>query len=451
MRIVTTKKLQQVEVISLLRYFDDSSDIPLSKGLDFESYGKKLSDFAYFVIAYEEKTMIAFIAYYLNEEGKFAYIPQVVVHKNHRHRGIGHRMINTLCTNIDKRFTSIRLEVLKENRNARLFYKREGFVEIEDRNERILLAKENIHNCSADSLLSIIVPVYNVENYLPTCIESLINQSYSNKEIILVDDGSTDSSGIICDKYADRYTFISVVHQKNEGLSCARNTGFAKSRGQYIAFLDSDDWATPTMYEDLISLMELHHCKIGCANYIWHEQDGKSRLCQDKMDGTMILSQEEAIKSVLTYGVIGNSVNSKLYARDILEDVIFIKGLLFEDIVHTASVLLKVQSIVYTSQPLWNYRVRNGSISHGNPLNLFDAIKARDIRYTLLYQAFPMLKECLDHEYKQAFFYIISTVATHNGYLRPSLLQIKHFKKWTKEQNINIRFLEWIKILKCLV
>lgn len=142
MRIETNIKLEHTQVITLLKHFDDSSDIPLSKGLDFESYGKKLSDNAYFIIAYEDNKMNGFIAYYLNEDGKFVYVPQVVVHKDGRHKGVGHTMFAKLCDSIQETYSSVKLEVLKSNNNAMNFYNREGFVEIEDHNERILLKKD---------------------------------------------------------------------------------------------------------------------------------------------------------------------------------------------------------------------------------------------------------------------------------------------------------------------
>ena len=141
MIIETNKKLDQAEVLSLLNYYDDSSDSPLHEGLDFNAYSKKLSDFAYFIIATENNHQIGFIAYYLNEEGRFAYVPQVVVHKDGRHKGLGHAMFDALYNINKKYYKSIRLEVLKSNVNARRFYAREGFEETEDHNERILLEK----------------------------------------------------------------------------------------------------------------------------------------------------------------------------------------------------------------------------------------------------------------------------------------------------------------------
>ena len=135
-------KLTSSEVLSLLQFFDDSSDRPLHEGLNFSSYSEKLSRHALFVLAKDGDELKGFIAYYLNEEGHFVYIPQIVVHKNARHSGLGHMMMTELIESVallNGKYTQIQLEVLNENDNARNFYSREGFDAVEDRKERLLL------------------------------------------------------------------------------------------------------------------------------------------------------------------------------------------------------------------------------------------------------------------------------------------------------------------------
>lgn len=134
-------RLNEKEVYYLLQYFDDSSDIPLHSGLEFTEYSKKLSMHAYFVLAYNAGELIGFIAYYLNDEGKFVYVPQIVVHRHGRHKGCGHAMIETLVQCRSSNYKFILLEVLFNNINARSFYEREGFQEEEMRKDRILLKK----------------------------------------------------------------------------------------------------------------------------------------------------------------------------------------------------------------------------------------------------------------------------------------------------------------------
>ena len=140
--IKTGIRLAKEDALDLLNYFDDSSDHPLHEDLDFEIYSDKLSTYAYFVIAFENDRAIGFIAYYLNEEGRFAYIPQIVVHRDGRHRGVGHAMFEAFFKSVMEEYSTVRLEVLKSNYNARNFYAREGFIAIEDHNERLLLEKK---------------------------------------------------------------------------------------------------------------------------------------------------------------------------------------------------------------------------------------------------------------------------------------------------------------------
>ena len=142
MEIKVGIRLTEEEVFNLLNHFDDSSDHPLHEGLDFETYSDKLSKCAYFIIAYLEEQCVGFIAYYLNDEGRFAYIPQTVVHKAGRHQGVGHTMFGALYKSVMEKYSTIRLEVLKSNNNARNFYTREGFIAIEDHNERLRLEKK---------------------------------------------------------------------------------------------------------------------------------------------------------------------------------------------------------------------------------------------------------------------------------------------------------------------
>lgn len=140
--IKTGVRLSKEEVLNLLVYFDDSSEHPLHDGLDFETYSIKLSQYANFILAYSSGKYVGFIAYYLNTEGKFVYIPQIVVHKSKRHQGVGHCMFGALVSRYSIAYSTVKLEVLRENMNAINFYTREGFTKIEDREERLYLEKE---------------------------------------------------------------------------------------------------------------------------------------------------------------------------------------------------------------------------------------------------------------------------------------------------------------------
>ena len=144
MEIHTDVRLTEEETLQLLKHFDDSSDVPLHQSLDFVSYSEKLSLCAHFLLAINDGKYMGFIAYYLNAEGNFVYIPQIVVHKDGRHMGIGHMMMAALQEMCFGKYEKVLLEVLNTNLNARKFYEREGFIEEEKHGERLLLSKSLI-------------------------------------------------------------------------------------------------------------------------------------------------------------------------------------------------------------------------------------------------------------------------------------------------------------------
>lgn len=211
--------------------------------------------------------------------------------------------------------------------------------------------------------ISIIVPVYNIEKYIVRCIESILNQTYRNLEIILVDDGSTDSSGSICDEYAKKDDRIVVIHKVNGGLSDARNAGLKVVTGDYIGYVDGDDWIDSTMYEDMLSVMEAKDIKLSICRY-------KKVFTGETIDNS---SGEVCIFDVATVldihinehpqYVIHNSVWSRLFKREIVEGIEFPKGQNSEDIVYSTKALLKCDKVAYFDRAYYNYVCdRDGSI-----------------------------------------------------------------------------------------
>ena len=144
-----------------------------------------------------------------------------------------------------------------------------------------------------EPLISIIVPVYNVEKYLGKCIESLIDQTYPNIEIVLVDDGSRDDSGRLCDDYQMQYSFIKVVHKENGGLSQTRNVGLKLAKGVFIGFVDSDDWIEPNMYAILISVLIETGADIAVCNYMAEAEDSSFIKKKSKSPDIKLYSSDE--------------------------------------------------------------------------------------------------------------------------------------------------------------
>lgn len=235
-------------------------------------------------------------------------------------------------------------------------------------------------------LISVIIPVYNVEDYLHYAIESLEKQTYKNFEIILVNDGSTDDSGKLCDEYSEKYSNLRVFHKENGGLSDARNFGVQKAKGEFITFLDPDDYLEAYSLELLAGIQEKHNCDIvstrvkstevynDYSNHSLTEEDFKSVI---SMNGDVFL-EEAFYDKVATVSACG-----KLYRRSILE-IPFPKGRIYEDLYIISEHVEKANKIVHTSIQIYNYYKRQGSIVNSKftskQYDFFDAINHnRDI------------------------------------------------------------------------
>ena len=216
-------------------------------------------------------------------------------------------------------------------------------------------------------LISVIVPIYNVESYLGECVDSICSQTYRNLEIILVDDGSTDDCPEICDRYALKDSRIKVIHQSNRGLSGARNAGYKASNGKYIAFIDSDDKISKTFIESLYALIIKNDAQIAACAYT-HNSDVhavKKRLLD------CVLTSEKMLRAWHgKYKAIETVVWNKLYSRRIFESFedcnIFPEGKSHEDIYTSHLFVNHAKKIAITAQELYYYRRRDGSISRMN-------------------------------------------------------------------------------------
>lgn len=213
--------------------------------------------------------------------------------------------------------------------------------------------------------LSIIIPVYNVKNFLAAAIESVLAQSFRDFELILVDDGATDGSGEICDDYAQKDSRVKVIHQKNAGVSAARNAGVAAARGAYIGFTDSDDIIEKDMYQVMMSLAEEHH-----ADVVQCEHDRSSTLNGACRSGEITIMDGEAfVRRIFTKkgGRYTNQVAlwSKVYRRALFDGIVFPVGRTYEDEQETYKLCLKAKIIVETTDVLYHYIKRENSIITG--------------------------------------------------------------------------------------
>ena len=204
-------------------------------------------------------------------------------------------------------------------------------------------------------LISIIIPVYNVEPYLDRCIQSILKQTHKHLEIILINDGSTDSSGAICEKYALQDRRVSVKHIKNGGSSIARNHGLKFCTGEYIGFVDSDDWIKPNMYAELLKFSIEHNLKVVEIDSIESNQLKTNRDIIP-IHG-IIEDQQTALKRIINDKKF--AVWRRIYHHSILKDRFFIEGLLHQDVYYTIDILNEISHIGYIDNPLYVYNVQN--------------------------------------------------------------------------------------------
>lgn len=212
-------------------------------------------------------------------------------------------------------------------------------------------------------LISIIIPVYNVKEYLEKCLYSVCGQTYKNLEIIVVDDGSTDGSGEMCDMFAETDSRIKVIHQVNKGQSCARNEGLTIARGEYIGFVDSDDWIDSDMYEFLYHLLVDNDADISvCAHYIETTTQTKVRYSSGAFTS---FSSDEAIRALIVDKRMRNYMCDKLFKREALAGIQFPEKQIFEDMAICYRIFYKVQRIVMQDCPKYHYLQREGSTTLG--------------------------------------------------------------------------------------
>ncbi|MBZ9536856.1 glycosyltransferase [Cytobacillus oceanisediminis] len=212
-----------------------------------------------------------------------------------------------------------------------------------------------------NSKISIIVPVYNVANYIDRCVTSLIKQTYNNLEIILINDGSTDASGDICDRYSETDSRIIVIHKENGGLSDARNKGLDIASGEYIAFVDSDDYINKEMYSLLYESLTESNSDISEVGYMEVSDDySKSDIIEPFQ--TTLYDKKTALVSTITDQHCRTYVWNKLYKKELWEDVRFPAGKLFEDAYTTYKVINKVSRLIKLDCKLYYYYQRADSI-----------------------------------------------------------------------------------------
>lgn len=225
-------------------------------------------------------------------------------------------------------------------------------------------------------LISVIVPVYKVEPYLDKCISSIANQTYRNLEIILVDDGSPDSCPAMCDAWAEKDSRIRVIHKPNGGLSDARNAGMAVATGELMAFVDSDDWIAPDMYEHLYQRLTEDNSDIAaCGVQMVWENGASSRMLT--REGSRVLNQEEAMRAIIEESWLKQPVWYKLYKTELVRDVLFPVGKYHEDAFWSYQAISRAQKVSVFDHIGYFYFQRGDSImGKGFSIQSLDCMEA---------------------------------------------------------------------------
>lgn len=244
-----------------------------------------------------------------------------------------------------------------------------------------------------NSLISVVVPIYNVEGYLERCVESIINQTYKNLEIILVDDGSPDKCPEMCDEFARLDSRIKVVHKKNGGLSDARNAGMDVASGEYISFIDSDDYVSPDFYETLYNVMISEKGDIAECSVVKFYEDDKFDEYTDDLKVSNY-DTVDGLSALIAENPFHQHVWNKLYKSDLVLDVQFAVGKLNEDEFWTYQIFGRAGKVTKVNKTMYYYFQRNSSIM-GESYNLrrLDALEGRYNRQVYVDRNFPELSQ----------------------------------------------------------
>lgn len=273
-----------------------------------------------------------------------------------------------------------------------------------------------------EKMISVVIPIYNVGQYLCRCIESVIRQSFEDLEILLINDGSTDTSGATADWYANQDPRVRVVHKANGGLSDARNVGMKMAKGEYLFFLDSDDWLTQDALQILMEHMIKEQADLVVGDFYYMEDTAlwRDERYLEKGKGITVLNNTQAMEKLVNNKVIKNFAWGKLYKTEKVRDIFFEKGKLFEDIFWQHQVFARIHRCVVVHEPIMYYYQRPDSIVARFRIKKLDCLEGMYERYLFIQREYPylegearymLLKMCM--EYLVALFIHRKKVGTN--------------------------------------
>ena len=295
-------------------------------------------------------------------------------------------------------------------------------------------------------LVSVVVPVYNVEKYLSRCIDSISRQSYSNLQIILVDDGSKDNSSVICDEYSKKDTRISVIHKTNGGLSDARNVGIDNAKGDYICFIDSDDFVRETYVEDLLNAILKYNSDIAVCLFEKGNSDKFNDVVENNQQNEIVLNNIGALNKLYDEVLNVNMVVAwnKLYSKNLFYKIRFPVGKIHEDEFTTPKLLFEADKIVVINKKDYYYFQSPNSIMRSEfKINRLDALEAFEERINLFNQTFeyidmPILAFVMK---KGEIYFIIYNIILYLGIFTSLIFTLLTTQNYLKDKKSITKFL----------
>lgn len=276
-----------------------------------------------------------------------------------------------------------------------------------------------------NDLITIIVPVYNVENYLRKCLNSIVKQTYKNVEIILIDDGSTDESGKICDEYIQKHTNLRVIHKENEGVSVARNLGISEAKGKYIIFIDGDDYIERKMIEKLYNVSITKYAQIACCGKIL---ESGNKIQNINNSNEFCVDSKQAIRKFLLLDDIDASCSDKLIDITLFKNIKYPVNRRYEDMATMYKLLYKAKKIAHINYLGYHYVKREDSFINVNfDERHFDMITYSKEIKEFIYEKYPDFKKEADSYYYLQLFTILRKInnATNKMEYKNEYRQIK--------------------------
>ena len=286
-------------------------------------------------------------------------------------------------------------------------------------------------------LVSIIVPVYEVEEYLDKCVQSLLSQTMRDIEIILVDDGSPDNCGRMCDGYAEADPRVRVIHKKNGGLSDARNHGIDAARADLIAFIDSDDYVDKDMIETLYDALVKADADVSVCGFYQHYTE-KVTVTEDRI-GRCAADTFDAVRLELTEVPV--SAVNKIYKKKLFDEVRFPVGKLYEDAHTTVPVIMRAKKVVYDLKPKYHYIHRENSITTKRYRPAVKSlIEANKNNMELVVAAYPQLRKAAEYRYLWSYYWVLEYMLQSDTLTEADRKEKKEMMRFLKRNTFRVVF-----------